>query len=608
MQGVENCENCGRAIGKLEEPYVWRKHVVCAECHVHLSSASAAGASAAARPGRAAPPLPQREHFHARPPVMPTRHDAPPAPIALQPEAPAAPAPSMFLCGSCGQSFAFDDVVSDHGKLICRNCALAAAAGRARQAAQDKRQSHVKWGVAAAAAAVVVGGLAFGIYAFTRSRPSDAVAQKTAAGPRPPSAFALPDDTRPRTAAGPNPDPAASAAPDRANGTKTLFPEATLAETPAPAPAPEPAPTAKAAPVDPAPLPPVASPGVAQASTAEPPQPQSPHAKSGPSDVAPPARRPTVAEILSAANRNPPADTTGPGAAPGNARNAAPAAQAPAPAPPPPQGTAAWHVYKGKELLAQNKSQPAMDQFAAAMKLDRNNPDAWHGAGLCLQNMGDRNAALERLEKAASLYNPPNRAAVFNVAVANLRDNPMRSAKLVKDYLAREDTAPDEKLHDLLGRAVFAVNRQGQKHLAYKDAEKFYYEYNEKLESGRADGRRRWGEAWVPASEAAQKWNRFRSRRENVERLRVEVDQATKRKEVAWGKLYDQRTGMRLYTDREKQEVRERYEEAAKAEIAIRQQLQAAEKEYASAEKPPLPQVVKPVAMDAVAANVTATR
>jgi tetratricopeptide (TPR) repeat protein len=602
MKGVENCENCGRAIGKLEEPYVWRKHVVCAECHVHLSSAPAA-ASAAARPAHAAPPLPlpPREHFHASPPVMPKRHDAPPAPIALQPEAPAAPAPSMFLCASCGQSFAFDDVVSDRGKVICRNCALAAAAQRARQSAQDKRQSHVKWGVAAAAAVVVVGGLAFGIYAFTRSRPSDAVAQKTAAGPRPPSAFALPDDTRPRAgAAAPNPYGTASAAPDPANGPKTLFPEATLAETPAP----EPAPTAKAAPADPAPPPPVA-----QASTAQPPpaQSQSRQATSGPPDPAPPARQPTVAEILAAANRNPPADTT-PGTGPGTVRNAAPAAQAPAPAPPPPEGTAAWHVYKGKELLAQNKSQPAMDQFAAAMNLDRNNPDAWHGAGLCLQNMGDRNAALERLEKANSLYNPPNRAAVFNVAVANLRDNPMRSAKLVKDYLAREDAAPDEKLHDLLGRAVFAVNRQGQKHLAYKEAEKFYYEYNEKLESGRTDGRRRWGEAWVPASEAAQKWNRFRSRRENVDRLRVEVDHATKRKEVAWGKLYDQRTGMRLYTNKEKKEVRERYEEAAKAEIAIRQQLQAAEKEYTSVEKPPLPQVVRPVPIDAVAANMTSAR
>ena len=597
MKGVENCENCGRAIGKLEEPYVWRKHVVCAECHVHLSSAPAA-ASAAARPVHAAPPLPVREHYHARPPVMPKRHDAPPAPIALQPEAPAAPAPSMFLCASCGQSFAFDDVVSDHGKVICRNCALAAAAKRAQQTAQEKRQSHVVRTVVAAAAVLLVGGVAFGVYVFTRSRPSDTVAQKTAAGARPPSAFALPDDTRPRnSAAARNPEPAASAAPNPTKSPKSLFPEAAQTETLAP----EPAPTARAAPVDPAP-----APAVAQSSVAQPPQSHSrPPAQSTSLDQAPLDRKPTVAEILAAARRNSPTeaapDGTASGATPDNVRDAAPAAQ-------PAEGTAAWHVYKGKELLAQNKSQPAMEQFAAAMKLDRNNPDAWHGAGLCLQNMGDRNAALERLEKANLLYSPPNRAAVFNVAAANLRDNPMRAAKLVKDFLSREETAPDEKLHDLLGRAVFAVNRQGQKHPAYKEVEKFYYEYNEKLETGRADGRRRWGEAWVPASEAAQKWNRFRSRRENVERLRVEVDQATKRKKDAWDKLYDQRTGMRLYTDNEKKEVRERYEAAAKAEIDTRQELQKAESEYTSVEKPPLPQVVKPVPIDAVAATMTPAR
>jgi hypothetical protein len=32
------CENCGRVVGKLETPSVWREKVVCFECHGRLSS------------------------------------------------------------------------------------------------------------------------------------------------------------------------------------------------------------------------------------------------------------------------------------------------------------------------------------------------------------------------------------------------------------------------------------------------------------------------------------------------------------------------------------------------------------------------------------------
>jgi hypothetical protein len=35
----ETCQNCGREIGGLETPYVYREHVVCAACHGVLVSA-----------------------------------------------------------------------------------------------------------------------------------------------------------------------------------------------------------------------------------------------------------------------------------------------------------------------------------------------------------------------------------------------------------------------------------------------------------------------------------------------------------------------------------------------------------------------------------------
>lgn len=33
----ETCANCGRVIGKLESPFLWRESIVCQECHGRLS-------------------------------------------------------------------------------------------------------------------------------------------------------------------------------------------------------------------------------------------------------------------------------------------------------------------------------------------------------------------------------------------------------------------------------------------------------------------------------------------------------------------------------------------------------------------------------------------
>jgi hypothetical protein len=469
----------------------------------------------------------------------------------------------MFLCTGCGQSYPVAEVVSDHGKLVCRACALAAAAERSRTAAYEKRQSNVFKIIVAVAAVVVIGGLSVAALMFMNSRKGSDVATTA----RPDPAAEQPPSVQPPPPPSPTleqlmPSEAAEAAPV---GEAGLFPDATSdagtnAADPAATAATEPVATADFLPASPRP--------------------------------APDLSNTTPTEVPAAPGSTKPV-------APASANAVAPA-PAPAPAPPPPEGTAAWHVYQGKALLAQGKSQPALEQFATAMKMDRNNADAFHGAGLCYQNMGDRNLAVERLEKANTLYQPPSRAAVFNLGVALLRDNPMRASKLVMEYLSNEATPPDEPLHNLLGKAVFSVNRQGQKARLFGEVEAFYYAYNSRLESGRTDGRMRWGSEWVVARDANEKWTRFKTRKQNVERLRAEVDQATKRKKDAWDKLYDLRTGMRLYTDNEKISTNKRYEEAAKNEIAIRQQLKTAETEFSSTEKPPMPQLIKTVPMDAM--------
>lgn len=40
---LESCDNCGRAIGKLEAPHLWQDHVVCAQCRGILEEGAQRG-------------------------------------------------------------------------------------------------------------------------------------------------------------------------------------------------------------------------------------------------------------------------------------------------------------------------------------------------------------------------------------------------------------------------------------------------------------------------------------------------------------------------------------------------------------------------------------
>ena len=50
---MEECENCGRVIGKLETPFLWAERIVCSKCHKRLS-----GDESSTEPVAAATPSP----------------------------------------------------------------------------------------------------------------------------------------------------------------------------------------------------------------------------------------------------------------------------------------------------------------------------------------------------------------------------------------------------------------------------------------------------------------------------------------------------------------------------------------------------------------------
>jgi hypothetical protein len=478
-----------------------------------------------------------------------------------------------LVCTACGHAYPFAEVVSDHGTVIGRTCALAAAAQDVDQVARDRRSRSLKLVAAAAAAAMMFGAAGLGTYLLVRTRSDGRVAAATQSAPGAADATTAAVAAR---ASGPAPPPqpafpqADSDGPPR-TAAFALFP--TSESTAAPSSTPSATPRTASASLAPAPaavsIPTTGSSNRVASATA----------------VAPGA-----------------ADATRPSASPPGAGGKADAAgptPTPAAAPAvPPGGTTERLVYDGRAMLAQGKFQQALELFNQAMKKDRSNADAWHGSGLCYQGMGNRDAAVERLEKAVTLYDPPSRAAVYNCAAANLRDNPMRAAKLVKDYLTRDPEGRDEAMHTLLGRAAFAANRQARQNKYYTEVQDFYFGYLEKVNANATDGRKRWGGEWVPGPVATQRWNRYRGLQQNVEKLRVIVDHDTKAKTDAWDRYSDLRNAFRLKGEVEMKQAKERYEAAAKQEIASRQRLRAAEVEFNSAEKPPFPQVVKPIPMD----------
>ena len=265
----------------------------------------------------------------------------------------------------------------------------------------------------------------------------------------------------------------------------------------------------------------------------------------------------------------------------------------------PHQGPLESSLRRGRDALEQSKFGEAQDAFAAAIRLDPKSADAYHGAGLAAYSAGDYKAAIERLEKAVSLYDPPSRAAIHNLAAARLKTNPMRAAKLAKDYLSRPESPRDETLHNLLGRALFyGADVQARDNAAWAAARKFYFDYNTMLESSRTDGKKRWGAEWVPAQVATAKWSQIETRVATVERLAADVGRAAAKTKRAHNDAYEVRTDMRLHSNAEKRNAARRFNQAAKSEIALRHQLQAAESQLSQAEKPPLPEVFRMQPMD----------
>ncbi len=255
------------------------------------------------------------------------------------------------------------------------------------------------------------------------------------------------------------------------------------------------------------------------------------------------------------------------------------------------------HVRDGKEALRERNFRTALQAFEEARQAAPKNVAALHGAGLAALALGEENQAINYLELAARESSPPARSLALNLAGAHFKRSPMRSAKVIRDYLAR-DEAGDEPMLNALGTALSAVSIEERTQQLYRNMLDFYFKRESRLEAERANGLKRWGSRWVPAFVADAKSRVVKDNGEAAVRVEAELNAATAKLKVARDKerLLNTRAGRTLRPDQQKamQDA-----DKARQEVALlRAKLQSARNTLAGAERPPFPPEITPVPMD----------
>ena len=660
MSGLENCGNCGRLIGKLEQANVWKEHVVCPDCWGNLTrGAPAARQAGSPRAVVSPPPLPAKSSAK--------RTGQPGYDVADSRGATIAPG-YLLKCGRCGGSYGLSEVSNEDGRITCRACVRAEAAERAaaeasavaRAATEVVAAARNPWLVTVGVAALVIAvGVGAFVYFFDRAggggKPAasksvarsdprsdardvneraaslrdanarDAMAQnalaQNATAQNATARDAVTPDVNSRLsnargaldrgtdgrlmdlmldaaqfeAAG-KPDQARvqyhtviaivqmrrDATPEqqkvagRARDAITRLEAARVAGGAGPNPGASPAP-----PVEPPTL---------NATAAAPPLDDGLVADVGPSGESGAASPTEKAKTA----RTPDADRAagaGPSGDPGSI-SANPSGESPA------SSGLGPEIDRGRDALAAGQYAAALDVFKAAMSVDKKSPHAHHGLGLAYHGLGQPAKAVESLEKAASLG--ANRAIVHNLAVVHMKDNPMRAAKFVREFLAKPATPLDEPLQNVLGLAMVSANDEARAGAVYADLRKFYMEYDHRLAVARADGNKRWGAKWIRAEDADVRWARSKESAEALARAKRDAGRASVRTKKAYQAGRDIATSLRLHREREKRAAAARYRAAIKDEQEAKKRYATARSVAGSTEQPQFPTYLRVIPIDAL--------
>ena len=239
--------------------------------------------------------------------------------------------------------------------------------------------------------------------------------------------------------------------------------------------------------------------------------------------------------------------------------------------------------------------------FDKLLKLDSRDANALEGRGVCRYEQSQYKSAEKDAQEAFALFgraapgHPPRQAVIAAAVTSIMNDNPMHAVKLARDYMEplEADGKLDEEMQNILGTALWRANAQARKLPLYAESGQYYQAYDAKLAEQKNDGTKRWGDQWLPASEADANWKRYTQARNTVEAAITTLDRAGVALNNARNDYVDVH-GLRLHTQADFDRANNGLKHALKNRDAAQAGLNNALHKFDEAPQPPFPKKIEP--------------
>jgi hypothetical protein len=241
---------------------------------------------------------------------------------------------------------------------------------------------------------------------------------------------------------------------------------------------------------------------------------------------------------------------------------------------------AGWDKMRGGDVGA------ADELFKKSLQLAANHDKSTVGQAVLPAFAQKPAEAIARLEKLIAQRTA--RATAVNLASLCLKDNPMRSARVLRDYLASPKTAPDEESLDYLLVALKQGEQKGGTSGGIKEMRAFCDQYEAKLAAGHP-GQKRWGNTWIAGAEADRKKTALAKARTTLDSATSARKSAEIRAERARQQVNDRRGNA---APEEMMSLRQGTAEAEKAATDAKKAEEKAQSAYDALEQPPLPDAI----------------
>jgi hypothetical protein len=252
------------------------------------------------------------------------------------------------------------------------------------------------------------------------------------------------------------------------------------------------------------------------------------------------------------------------------------------------------------QLMAHNYSE-ATTLFNRAAGRDVRDSTLLTGRGIGEYELKDYKAADKDLDRAYSIAitGGPARVsrqlAIAYVAAEVMNGNPMHAVRILEDMTKPtfKSGKLDEELQNDLGIALSHADSQAHQMELYRDALKYYMDYDKALNEQRHDGTARWGITWIKAASAAAKWQAYHDDVAAADQATVAFQRSGKVMEQANDHYQEITGGLRLHSTAEINMYTNEFHQAIAAHVAAQSQMNAAISRLQSVEKPPFPERIE---------------